>query len=58
MNKHTKDIAIFTPHILLPFPNLMPTLPTMQLTHCVTSLEVLYQIMSLNINVKIMSSGF
>ena len=38
-----KDITFFIPHVLCSFLNLMPTLPTMQLSHSLTSLEPVYQ---------------
>ena len=40
------DIAYYIPSILILFKkkNLVPTLPTMQLGHWVTSLEAIYQI--------------
>ena len=37
-SKGTRDITFFTPHILLSFQNLVPTLPRMHLSHWVTSL--------------------
>ena len=30
-NHHSRDITFFIPHILFPFPNVVPTLPIMQL---------------------------
>lgn len=42
--KQTRDTALFIPHILLSFQDLLPTLPMMLHSHCVTPLETIYQI--------------
>ena len=43
-DRYRRDIAFFIPLILLPFQILAPTLPKMQLSHWVTSLEAVYWI--------------
>ena len=44
MKIDTADISFYITHLLLPFQNLMPTLPTMQPSPYVTSLEAIYQV--------------
>lgn len=43
-NQYSRTRQIFSPYILLAFPNLAPTLPTMQLRHWAPSQKAFYQI--------------